>query len=141
MQTCQINNLNICHIHLDPFDSTGKIRDNQIKHVMSVYDDKNNSFIVGDFNEINLSDYDEKTMSYMNKYESKYFSKYNILNELDNEYIDLFNNPNKNVYSNWTLKRVDYIMLSKLNDIKIKQKYIPKVNYSDHFPLVLDLEI
>lgn len=130
---------NIFNVHLDPWDLTGKKKYEQFKFILNMVNKPscNNVVLLGDFNDINMNDYNNDQKTYMKKYENKFISKYNFNNELPNNFIDIFKGNN---CSCWTNKRVDYIFCDSNINKKYIGNYILQYNYSDHLPLIVILQ-
>lgn len=151
---CVINNLNIITVHLDVFIESGRMRLHEILgiHDYIITNGLSNVILIGDFNEMNI---DDKHPMY-NEYRSEFYERtgysniptttHDFLVKL--KYLDiysLFDEDNKYPkFSCWSGKLVDYcyIWLPTWNkDYKILDINLPMFQYSDHLPIVLDIQI
>jgi hypothetical protein len=133
-------NIWIYNIHLDPYDKTGKTREKQISYILKKIKKISNfkrSILLGDFNTLNLKDYSQEKIEYMNKYEPEFLSNNNF-GDIPKYFIDSLDkyniiNPETSIYK----KRVDYIFISK--DLDYHYSYIIPYSTSDHLPVIIDL--
>ena len=133
-------NIWIYNIHLDPFDKSGNTRKKQINYILTKIKKISNfkrSILLGDFNTLNLKDYSDDKLDYMNKYENDFLSN-NDFGDIPKYFIDSLSkhniiNPETSIYK----KRVDYIFISK--DLSFDNSYILQYTTSDHFPVIIDL--
>jgi endonuclease/exonuclease/phosphatase family metal-dependent hydrolase len=130
----------IYNVHLDPYDKTGKTREKQINYILKKINKISNfkrSILLGDFNTLNLKDYTNEKIEYMNYYEYDFLS-HNNFGDIPKYFIDSLQkyniiNPETSVYK----KRVDYIFISK--DLNYHNSYIIPFSTSDHLPVIIEL--
>lgn len=111
-------NVFVTHLGLDAEERIKQF--NVIKDYIDIYED--NLIMAGDFNSL-ASD---PNIIYLQ----------NRLNDTGDKTINSYQNT-LNVFRNNL--RIDYIFLNK--DVKIKRYKLEKVDYSDHFPIFVDIEI
>lgn len=145
-------NIDIICTHLTAYDITGKNRMKEINKINSMIRYGRKTIILGDFNLIDLSEYDTpQFMSYISKKSGQYG-----LTDVEYKYItqqlhwiDIYKqkeNHRKTFmnYSNWTGFRVDHIFLYGWSKSEIDEYITNTCMYysdaSDHNPLVLDLK-
>lgn len=144
--------INIINTHLDVWDETGKTRFYEI-NVIVQYIQKHglkNVILLGDFNDINM-DLLPKTL--ISELEINFKRRvpqvkiiptdtFNYLNKVG--FIDSYKYINKPspLYSCWTGRKVDHILFYKPTwNLDVSNVYIHYNNYSDHLPLILDINL
>ena len=151
-------NFHLLVTHLDAFDNTEQTRLLQIKQILNYMKEKNiqeSSLLLGDLNSLLQSDYTEEEWKEIKKQDLKIGLKETptlVSTELkDARFIDIVNSSNfekgekeKSIFiSCWSNRRIDmcYIHSSSLLQKQIKNCKFTKQFYSDHFPLLIDLDL
>ncbi|ARF09405.1 exodeoxyribonuclease III [Indivirus ILV1] len=147
----RIYGIRIICTHLDVHDNTGKVRMEQIRELNGYTNDGIPTIILGDFNLINVDDYNDD-QTYLNdlqtaaKNREEYISteEYKLIKSLG--WIDSFDvKGDKPLYTVWNSSRVDYIFFKnfnrqQLNDL-IMGSYVHFTSESDHIPVFVDLDL
>jgi len=151
---CCIRDINIITIHLDVFIESGRKRLCEIFeiHEYIVKNGLKNVILIGDFNEMNIDNthplYEEYKEDFKKRtgytdipnlvhnflYKLKYIDVYSLFG--DSDYYPKF--------SCWSGKLVDYCYIwspTWNENIKIIDINLPMFQYSDHLPIVLDIQL
>ena len=152
---CMIRGLNIITIHLDVFIESGRMRLHEILviHDYIMNHTLQNVIIIGDFNEMNINELHPMYEEYRSEFEKRTgytklpTSTHDFLKKL--KYIDvysLFTEDDENYpkFSCWSGKLVDYCYIwlpTWDSDFKISDITLPMFQYSDHLPIVLDIQL
>jgi len=143
--------VNIITIHLDVSDEEGRTRLQEITEIYTYLKRLNltNVLIIGDFNEWNIRHneplYEPSLMEYQERTGLEHFSTkvHDFL--LNRKFINVFDMFDKNPkFSCWSGKLVDfcYKYTPTWNTlIKIKNIDFVYLDYSDHLPIILDIEM
>jgi exonuclease III len=146
----KVNNYNLVSIHLNVEDNTGKTREKEIKTLIK-YIKKHklqNVILSGDFNAMNTNLFSKEYTKILNEEFNQRTGLKKIPTSVfkllkDNEFIDMFDVLNKEhpKFSCWSGYLVDYAYIYKPtwtgNLINVDLYYCP---YSDHLPIIIDLE-
>lgn len=145
---CNINvnnkNIDIVTTHLDVFDESEEIRLKQITEIIDKYG--NEIILLGDFNSLQKCDYTEE---YWNKIinddkKRNVISQTRVSDYLNSvDMVDCYTkiNPDEQVISVWSMRRVDYIFMNKKTKYKILDCFLYPSLASDHLPMVVDIDI
>ena len=148
----KIIQINIINIHLDVWDETGKTRYYEINTVVQYIQkhDLKNVILLGDFNDINLKLLPETLISELQLNFKRRVPDVNIIprdtfGHLYKEgFVDSYEYIKKPspLYTCWSGRKVDHILLYKPTwHLSIGNIYIHYNNYSDHLPLILDINL
>jgi len=151
---CCIRNINIITVHLDVFIESGRKRLCEIFeiHEYVVINRLKNVILIGDFNEMNIDNthplYEEYKIDFQKRtgytdipnlthdflHKLKYIDAYSLFG--DSDYYPKF--------SCWSGKLVDYCYIwgpTWDNNIKIADINLPMFQYSNHLPIVIDIQL
>lgn len=144
-----IFDIDIFGLHLDVYDSSDKTRIDQLNIIFKYINDNissNNIIILGDFNLLNKYQIKKETLEYIIKHDklrnvdTSFKAIETILN---NNFIDIYDLINKD-YPALTCcfdRRIDYIFIKKDNNLNIKDINCVISDTSDHYPLILDIDV
>lgn len=122
-------------VHLDVHDTSGRVRQQQIKNLLSRIQDISLPLLIcGDFNCLKEDDYNSEQKEWLknNSIGNPDFESITLMNEFE----ELF--PFLN-YTCWTGRRTDYMFVRNFS-FSIKNRSVYYTNTSDHLPLILDIE-
>mgnify|MGYP001352221903 CR=1 FL=1 len=148
--------LNIINVHLDVWDESAATRFYEVNQIVQYIQKHrlNNVILMGDFNDVNLKLLPETLSGELELNFRRRFGKmaedgipqrvfkylYDVGFVDSSEYINRV--KNMPIYSCWSSRKVDHILVYKPTwNMKIKGLYVHYNNYSDHLPLIMDLEI
>lgn len=115
---CNICGINICSLHLDPFDTSGETRCRQIQKVLSKLD---LSFIIlGDFNDV----YNSELFNYTRK--MGFRTSFEVLS------------TNSPPITHWSCRAIDHILIGPHFLGIFYKSTVFKSFASDHLPLYID---
>lgn len=136
------NNLNIILTHLDVYDETEKTRLNQMNLIMKTIQKFkfDNCIIMGDFNSLRKSDYSLNEWNEIVNLDSlrNVQTKTLLIDYIEsNNYVTHLNSN----LSVWSMRRVDYIYVSKDYPFDVTTTFTMPTLISDHFPIVIDIDL
>lgn len=143
-----IFDIDIFGTHLDVYDSSDKIRINQL-NILFKYINKNftsnNVIVLGDLNLLNKYQLNKETIEYIIKHDKlrntdTHFEAIDII--LNNGFIDIYDFINKDSPKLTCCfdRRIDYIFVKKDNNLHIEDINCIITNTSDHYPLIVDIK-
>lgn len=144
------NNLiiHLLHTHLDVYDTSERVRYLQISKILLEVDKLKANYpndlllLLGDLNSISKPDYSSHYFNTILMRNPKYLPPKNIvINEIkkylyDTKDLDHTTKYLKNLYTVWSLRRVDYIFINKQIPINY---YINYNTSSDHYMVLVDI--
>lgn len=115
---CNICGINICSLHLDPFDTTGQTRKHQFERLLSMID--LTYVILGDFN---------------TEYNSDLFNRSKNLGFRDSFEVL---NTHKPPITHWSCRAIDHILIGPSFRGIFYKSTVLKTSASDHLPVYID---
>ena len=133
-------------LHLDVYDTTGKLRKHQVQRILNLLpSDDTPVIIMGDFNCLREQDYDdEKGQIEWLEDNSQGFPDFETIKIIEDAgFNDAFvQNKTPINYTVWTGRRVDYVFTRNTSTIlSIENTFVYYSSVSDHLPLIVDFKI